>query len=345
MREKPKLIDPIILEDIERIKYDLKKEHLQGKNFLVTGGAGFIGSWLCDLLISFDAEVTCLDNLSTGMNRNIDHLFGKSKFDLVNEDVCTFGTKGEFDYILHMASHASPEEYQVHPIETLRASSLGSVNMAELARKQDAAILFASTSEIYGDAEVVPTPETYWGKVNPVGPRSCYDEGKRFAEALFIAYYKEYGLDVKIARIFNTFGPRLREDGLYGRAMSRFITQALTNKPITIYGDGKQTRSFCYVSDTVRGLMLLTLSEKAKGEVVNVGNFQEVTILQLAEKIREVIKSTSKLTFHLLPKDDPKRRCPDTRKMEKLLEWKPKVSLEQGLKRTIEWFGKRPGLD
>jgi len=338
--EKPKLIDPIILEDIERIKGNLKKEYFQGNKFLATGGAGFIGSWLCDLLISLDAEVICLDNLSTGINRNIDHLFDKPKFDFVNDDVCTFKTGDEFDYILHMASHASPEEYQTHPIETLRASSVGSVNMAELARKRDATVLFASTSEIYGDAEVVPTPETYWGKVNPIGPRSCYDEGKRFAEALFMAYHKEYGLDVKIARIFNTFGPRLREDGLYGRAMSRFITQALTNKPITIYGDGMQTRSFCYISDTIMGLILLTTSKKTDGEVVNVGNPQEVTILQLAKRIKELTKSRSHLTFHLLPKDDPKRRCPNTSKIEKLLGWKPKISLEQGLERTIKWFAK-----
>jgi UDP-glucuronate decarboxylase len=291
--------------------------------------------------MSLDVEVTCLDNLSTGINRNIDHLFGKSKFDFVNEDVCTFGTKGEFDYILHMAGHASPEEYQVHPIETLRASSLGSVNMAELARRLDATILFASTSEVYGDAEVVPTPETYWGKVNPIGPRSCYDEGKRFAEALFMAYHKEYGLNVKVVRIFNSFGPRLREDGLYGRAMSRFIKQALANKPITIYGDGTQRRSFSYISDTVTGLILLATNEKAKGEVVNVGNAQEITILRLAKKIRELTKSKSSLTFHPLPEDDPKRRCPDTNKMEKLLGWKTKISLEQGLKRTIMWFRRR----
>ena len=315
--------------------------NFEGKNALVTGGAGFIGSWLCDLLISLDADVTCLDNLSTGIDRNIDHLFDKSKFDFVNEDVCTFETRGEFDYILHMASHASPEEYQVHPIETLRASSLGSVNMAELARRLDATILFASTSEVYGDAEVVPTPETYWGKVNPIGPRSCYDEGKRFAEALFMAYHKEYGLNVKVVRIFNSFGPRLREDGLYGRAMSRFIKQALANKPITIYGDGTQRRSFSYISDTITGLILLATNEKAKGEVVNIGNAQEITILRLAKKIRELTKSKSSLTFHPLPKDDPKRRCPDTNKMEKLLEWKPKISLEQGLKRTIIWFRRR----
>jgi len=313
----------------------------EGKRVLVTGGAGFIGSWLCDVLFSSNAEVACLDNLSTGMMRNIDHLMGKPKFEFLNADVCTFETKNKIDYIFHMASHASPKEYQTHPIETLRTNSLGSVNMAELARKKDTTILFASTSEVYGDAEIVPTPETYWGNVNPVGPRSCYFEGKRFAEALFMAYHRQYGLDVKIARIFNSFGPRLREDGLYGRAVSRFIKQALANKPITIYGDGTQTRSFGYVTDTIVGLMLLTVNEKAEGEVVNIGNSQEITVLQLAKRIKELTKSKSRLIFHPLPEDDPKRRCPDTGKMEKLLRWKPKISLEKGLERTIKWFVKR----
>lgn len=332
------MIDQIIVEDINKIKRDLKGSSFEGKRVLVTGGAGFIGSWLCDVLISSNAEVTCLDNLSTGIKRSVDHLVGKRRFKFVNADVGTFTTKDEYDYIFHMASHASPEEYQKHPIETLRTSSLGSTIMAELARKQDATILFASTSEVYGDAEVVPTPETYWGNVNPIGPRSCYDEGKRFAEALFMAYFKQYGLDVRIARIFNTFGPRLREDGLYGRAVSRFITQALANKPITVYGDGTQTRSFCYITDTIAGLFLLTLSEKARGEVVNVGNHEEITILQLAKKIKELTKSRAELTFHPLPKDDPKRRCPDTSKMVNLLGWKPRISLEEGLNRTILWF-------
>jgi len=332
------LIDQIIREDIGRIKRNLKKENFEEKGFLVSGGAGFIGSWLCDVLASYNLKVSCLDNLSTGVMRNIDHLVGKSKFEFVNSDVCTFKTTDEYDYILHMASHASPEEYQKHPIETLRANSHGSVNMAELARKLDAKVLFSSTSEIYGDAEVVPTPETYWGNVNPIGPRSCYDEGKRFAEALFMAYHEQYGLNVKIARIFNSFGPRLREDGLYGRAVSRFIKQALTNEPITVYGDGTQTRSFCYVTDTITGLMLLIANEKTKGEVVNIGNSQEVTILQLASKVKELARSSSQLIFHPLPKDDPRRRCPDTSKMEMLLGWKPNVSFEEGLERTIAWF-------
>ena len=335
------MIDRIIIEDIEKVKCSVKGDFFAGKKVLVTGGAGFIGSWLCDVLVSFGAEVTVIDDLSTGRTKNIDHLMGNSKFKLIKSDVCKFKGEKKFEIILHMAGHASPDEYQQHPIETLQTSALGTENMAELARKNDAVLLFASTSEVYGDAEVVPTPESYWGKVNPIGPRSCYDEGKRFAEALLVAYHKQYCLDVKIPRIFNSYGPRLREDGLYGRAMSRFILQALTNQPITVYGDGKQTRSFSYITDTVTGLMLLTASAKAKGEVVNIGNAQEVAILELANKIKEVTKCKSSVTFYPLPKDDPKRRCPDTGKLEKLVGWKPNVSFEEGLKRTITWFSQK----
>ena len=212
--------------------------------------------------------------------------------------------------------------------------------MAELARKNDATLLFASTSEVYGDTEVIPTPETYWGKVNPIGPRSCYDEGKRFAEALLMAYSRQYGLDVRVARIFNSYGPRLREDGLYGRALSRFIVQALSNQTITVYGDGKQTRSFCYITDTVTGLLLLATNPEAKGEVVNIGNTREVAILELAQKIKEETNCKSTIEFYPLPKDDPKRRCPDTSKLERLVGWVPGVGLEEGLKRTILWFSK-----
>jgi UDP-glucuronate decarboxylase len=336
------VIDNIIREDLESIKSLVKKDAFAGKKVLVTGGAGFIGSWLCDVLISVGAQVVAVDDLSTGRMKNIGHLTKKPKFKLVKCDVCAFQSKEKFDFIFHMAAHASPEEYQAHPIETLQTSSFGSANMAELARKNDATLVFASTSEVYGDAEVVPTPESYWGKVNPIGPRSCYDEGKRFAEALLIGYHKQYGLDLKIPRIFNSYGPRLREDGLYGRAMSRFIMQALADDPITVYGDGKQTRSFCYVTDTVTGLMLLTTNEKAKGEVANIGNTQEVTILELATRIKEITKCKSPVTFHPLPKDDPKRRCPDTTKLEAFLGWKPQVELEEGLKRTITWFSLKP---
>jgi UDP-glucuronate decarboxylase len=335
------LIDEVILEDVEGIKGDLKRGDFWGKLVLVTGGAGFIGSWLCDVLVSFGAEVDCLDNLSTGKQENIDHLLEKSKFRFINEDVCAFKTDLKYDYILHLASRASPEEYQKHPIETLQANSIGSYNMLELARKHDARILFASTSEVYGDADVFPTPESYWGRVNPVGPRSCYDEGKRFGEALFMAYHRLYGLDVRVARIFNSYGPRLRAEGAYGRAISRFITQALANKPLTVYGDGTQTRSFCYITDTIIGLLLLLANEGARGEVVNVGNAEEVTILELAQSIKQLTGSASPITFHPLPEDDPRRRCPDIGRAESLLGWKPKINLEEGLDRTVRWFQRR----
>lgn len=210
--------------------------------------------------------------------------------------------------------------------------------MLELARKHDSKILFASTSEVYGDAQVVPTSETYWGNVNPTGMRSCYDEGKRFGEALFMAYHRQYGLDVRIARIFNSYGPRLRAEGAYGRVVSRFITQALAGQPLTLYGDGKQTRSFCYITDTAKGLLLFLANEGARGEVLNVGNYEEVTILELAQRIRRLANSTSSITFYPLPKDDPKRRCPDMDRTQRLLGWKPRISLEQGLVRTIRWF-------
>ncbi|MBA7495476.1 UDP-glucose 4-epimerase [subsurface metagenome] len=338
------MIDSIILEDLRKIRGFLKKGDFEGKRVLVTGGAGFVGSWICDVLVSSDAEVHCLDNFATGKTENVDHLLGKVGFKLVDEDVCNFKTEVKYDYVLHLASRASPEEYQQHPIKTLQANSLGSYNVLELARKSDAGILFASTSEVYGDAEVVPTPETYWGNVNPVGPRSCYDEGKRFGEALFMAYHWEYGLDVRIARIFNTFGPRLRAEGAYGRAVSRFIIQALSNQPMTVYGDGSQSRSFCYVADTVLGLLLFCADEGASGEVLNIGNPKEITILELAHKIKQMTGSASPVTFHPLPEDDPRRRCPDIGKAERLLGWKPEVSLEQGLHRTITWFQRNERL-
>jgi UDP-glucuronate decarboxylase len=332
------MIDSIVQEDVEKVRSVLRKGDFENKSVLITGGAGFIGSWICDVIVDFNAEVTCLDDFSTGKRENIDHLLGKFGFKFVEGDVCNFQSKVKFDYVLHLASRASPEEYQQHPIKTLKANSFGSYNMLELARKNDAKILFASTSEVYGDAQMIPTPETYWGNVNPIGVRSCYDEGKRFGEALFMAYYRQYGLDVRIARIFNSYGPRLRSEGAYGRAVSRFITQALTGQPLTVYGDGMQTRSFCYISDTVTGLFLFLMSEKIRGEVVNIGNPEEITILELAQRIKRLTNSASPITFHSLPKDDPKRRCPDINNAQKLLGWKPKISLEDGLVRTITCF-------
>jgi len=293
------------------------------------------------MLVGFGANVVVVDDLSTGRIKNIDHLTKTPSIKFIRSDVCVFESNDKFDFILHMAGHTSPNEYQVHPIETLQASALGSFRMCELARVNDATLMFASTSEVYGDTEVVPTPESYWGMVDPNGPRSCYVEGKRFAEALLMAYFRKYGLDVRIPRIFDSYGPRLREEGIYGRVISRFIVQALTNRPITVYGDGKQTRSFCYVTDTVTGLMLLMINPRAKGEVVNVGSTKEVTILELVDKVIEATKCKSTIKFQPLPKDDPKRRCPDANKLERLVGWKPNVSLEEGLERTITWFSRK----
>ncbi len=333
-------MDKIVAADLEKIKGVVKSDFYAGKKVLVSGGAGFIGSWICDVLMGFGCEVTVVDDFSTGRMKNIQHLIAEQRFKLIKANVQVFDSQDKFDIIFHMAAHASPEEYMTHPIETIQTSALGTQKIAELTRKNDATLLFASTSEVYGDAELIPTPETYWGKVNPIGPRSCYDEGKRFGEALLMAYYKEYGLDVKIPRIFNSYGPRLREDGLYGRALSRFILQALTNQPITVYGDGLQTRSFCYISDTVTGLMLLTATSKVKGEAVNLGNTKEVTILELAQRIKTVTGCSSDIVFQPKQVDDPQRRSPDTSKLESLVGWEPGVSFENGLKKTVDWFVK-----
>jgi UDP-glucuronate decarboxylase len=335
------MLDKTIQEDIHAIIGDVDKTAFAEKRVLVTGGAGFLGSILCDVLLNLDSQVVCLDDFSTGRKQNIGHLSNQARFKLLKRDAATFRSAEKFDWIFHFAGHASPDEYQAHPIATLRTSSLGSEAMAELARKNDAVLVFASTSEVYGDAEVIPTPETYWGKVNPVGPRSCYDEGKRFAEALLLAYHSQYGLDVRLPRIFNSYGPRLREDGLYGRAMSRFIMQALAGEPITVYGDGKQTRSFSYVTDTLTGILRLATTEGGSGEVTNVGSNQEVSILTLAMKIRKLTKTRSPIVFKPLPKDDPKRRCPDTTKLERLTGWTPKVEFDDGLKRMIDWFSSK----
>lgn len=332
------MIDETILDDIHEVKREIKPEPFIDKDILVTGGAGFIGSYLCDMFIELGARVTCLDEFSTGLVENIDHLKNRKCFKLVKADVSKFEDEVKYDYVLHFASRASPEDYQLHPVETLLANSLGSFRMLELTRKCDAMILFASSSEVYGDAKDIPTPETYWGNVNPVGIRSSYDEGKRFAEALFMAYHHEYGTNTKIVRIHNTYGPRLRADGYYARALSRFILQALKGTDLTVYGDGSQTRSFCYITDTVLGILSILTNEKCKGEVINIGSPYETSILNLAKTIREMVGSSSSITFHPLPEDDPKRRCPDVTKAREILGWTPKTSLEDGLRRSIKWF-------
>jgi len=335
------MIDEIVLEDVNHVVNGFKRDAFQDKYVLITGGAGFLGSYLCDTLLRLGAEVTCLDNFSTGLLENVDHLLANRKFRLIKADVSTFRDGGKFDFVLHLASRASPEDYQLYPIETLLANSKGSYRMLELARKHDSVILFASSSEVYGDPEVIPTPEDYLGNVNHLGVRSCYVEGKRFSEALFTAFHRKYGLDVRIVRIFNTFGPRLRGDGFYGRVLSRFILQALKGNNLTVYGDGTQTRSFCYVSDMVNGILLDLVSSEAKGMVLNLGSSFEVSILDAAKSVMKIVGCSSGISFHPLPEDDPKRRCPDISKAREILRWEPRVSFDRGLERTVSWFRKR----
>lgn len=307
------------------------------KTVMVTGGAGFIGSHLCRFLLGKGYRVIAVDNFLTGDEANIADLRGNSNFELINHDMCLPLVIGEdIRYILHFASPASPIDYAELPIQTLKVGAIGTHNALGIARAKKAVFLLASTSEVYGDPLVHPQPESYWGNVNPVGPRGVYDEAKRFAEAMTIAYRKVNGMDTKIARIFNTFGPSMRKRD--GRVVPNFITQALSNKPLTVYGDGKQTRSFCYISDLVEGIYALMLS--GVNEPVNIGNPEEHTILELAGMVKGLAGSGSRIVFKPLPVDDPKTRCPDITKAKKLLNWQPKVSAEDGLKKTVEWFRK-----
>ena len=301
---------------------------------LVTGGAGFIGSWLCEELVKDGFHVICLDNLSTGKRKNISHL-SNDNFEFIECDV-TKPICVNVDCVFHLASPASPVDYQKLPIETSMANSLGTYNILNLAKNNNARFLLASTSEIYGNPLEHPQRETYCGNVNPIGIRSCYDESKRFAESLTMSFYRKYDLDVRIARIFNTFGPRMRKDD--GRAIPNFITQALTCNDITVYGNGKQTRSFCYVDDMIDGLMKLMFTEGLNGEVFNLGNPDERTIINVAKMIKELTHSRSNIVFKPLPKDDPLRRKPDITKAKKLLKWSPKIDFLVGLKKTIDWF-------
>ena len=308
---------------------------MKQKTTLITGGAGFLGSHLCDYLLEKGHFVICMDDFVTGNKDNIKHLLNNKRFKFVNHNVTQFiDVEEDIDYILHFASPASPTDYQQIPIHTLKVGSLGTHNALGLALKKKATFLLASTSEIYGDPLVSPQPESYWGNVNPVGPRGCYDEAKRFAEALTMAYYRTHKLDVKIVRIFNTYGPRMRKND--GRAIPTFINQALNNEDITVFGDGSQTRSFCYVSDLIDGIYKLLMSKA--NEPVNLGNPTEMTVAALAKEIIELTKSKSKIVFKPLPVDDPKIRRPDITKAKRLLNWSPKVSLEEGLQKTISFF-------
>ena len=306
---------------------------------VVTGGAGFLGSHLCDFLINEGHNVICIDNLITGNTDNITHLMGNEKFQFIHHDVTNYiFIEGKLDAILHFASPASPIDYQELPIQTLKVGSLGTHKALGLAKEKKAKFLLASSSEVYGDPLVSPQKEDYWGNVNCVGPRGVYDESKRFAEAMVMAYHYYHKIDTKIARIFNTYGARMRKKD--GRVVPAFINQALEGKPITVFGDGTQTRSFCYVSDMIQGIYKLLLSNI--NEPINLGNPQEMTINDFAKLILKLTKSKSKVIHKLLPVDDPKIRQPDITRAKKLLNWSPRVPLEEGLQKAIEYFKKKP---
>jgi dTDP-glucose 4,6-dehydratase len=302
---------------------------------LITGGAGFLGSHLCELFLARGHEVICMDNFITGSPRNVEHLFGRDGFSFVKYDVTNYiHVDGALDYVLHFASPASPIDYLEKPIQTLKVGSLGTHKTLGLAKDRNARYLIASTSEVYGDPLVHPQKEDYWGNVNPVGPRGVYDEAKRFAEAMTMAYHRFHGVETRIVRIFNTYGERMRVRD--GRVVPAFISQALRDEPLTVFGDGSQTRSFCYVSDLVEGIYRLLMSDEAMP--TNIGNPSEMTVLQFAQQIKRLVGTSAPIEFRPLPEDDPKIRRPDITKARQLLGWEPVVPLEEGLKRTIDYF-------
>ena len=310
------------------------------RRVLVTGGTGFIGSHLCDRLIADGADVLCVDNLFSSSKSNIDHLRGHPRFEFVRHDV-TLPLVVEVDEIYHLACPASPVHYQRDPVHTTKTAVVGSINMLGLAKRTGAKILLASTSEVYGDPEVHPQTEEYVGSVNPIGPRACYDEGKRCAETLFFDYRRQHDLDIKVVRIFNTYGPRMQRDD--GRVVSNFVVSALAGEPLSVYGEGSQTRSFCYIDDLVEGLVRMMATDHDVTGPINLGNPQEVTVAELAELTIALTRSPSTLTRHPLPADDPRRRQPDISKAEALLAWKPTIDLATGLQRTVDWFSEHMG--
>jgi dTDP-glucose 4,6-dehydratase len=308
---------------------------MKTKTCLITGGAGFIGSHLCERMLSDGMRVICMDNTITGSRKNTAGILKNKNFTFIQHDVTKrINVAAKLDYVLHFASIASPADYVRYPIQTLKVGTLGTHNALGLAKSKGATFMLASTSEVYGDPEVNPQPESYWGSVNPVGIRSCYDESKRCAEALAMAYHREHGLDTKIVRIFNTYGPRMRKND--GRVVPAFINQALEGKPLTVFGKGDQTRSFCYVSDMIEGIVRLLKSDI--NDPVNIGNPEEITILEFAKKVIKLINSGSRIEYKSLPENDPKTRCPDITKAKKELGWKPQVGLEKGLGLTIDFF-------
>jgi dTDP-glucose 4,6-dehydratase len=307
---------------------------------LITGGAGFLGSHLCDRFIEEGHEVICMDNLVTGNTENIEHLFelGQERFRFVKYDVTDYiHVNGDLDYVLHFASPAAPDDYLRLPIQTLKVGALGTHKALGLAKAKDARFLLASTSEVYGDPLVHPQPEDYWGNVNPIGQRGVYDEAKRFAEALAMAYHRYHGVETRIVRIFNTYGPRMRTDD--GRALPTFMSQALRGDPLTVYGDGSQTRAFCYVDDLVEGIYRLLMSDET--EPVNIGNPDEITIKEFAEEIIEITGTGSSITYEELPTDDPQVRQPDISRAKEILDWEPTVDRREGLRRTLDYFKKK----
>lgn len=308
---------------------------VNAKRVLVTGGAGFIGSHLCRRLLNDGNEVLCVDNFLTGQKRNIKSLLDDYRFEFIRHDI-NERLYVQVDQIYNLACPASPIHYQFDPVATLQTSVIGTINMLELARRTHACILQASTSEIYGDPEVHPQPESYWGSVNPIGPRACYDEGKRCAETVFFDYRREYDVNIKVARIFNTYGPQMHVSD--GRVVSNFIVQSLKGEPLTIYGDGRQTRSLCYIDDLIEALTRLMSQPKEFSGPVNLGNPQEISVLELAETIRSLCNSKSQIVFQPLPQDDPQRRQPDISLARKTLGWEPRTPLKDGLLRTIEYF-------
>ena len=344
-------MNKIIEGDIKTIADSLKTfdKKIKGKTFLVTGGAGFLGSWVCDVLHSFDANIICVDNLISGSKTNIQHLIEEKTFRFIEQDVCgNLELKENIDYIIHMACIASPPQYQKFPIETLNSSIIGTMKMLELAKeKKIKAFLFSSTSEVYGNppSEKIPTPENYPGYTFSYGPRSMYDEGKRAAEAYLYAHFLQFkSPSIMIARIFNTFGPRLdiKLPSAYGRALIKFVRQALNDQQITVYGDGNQTRSFCYITDQIEGLLKFLLMDDIDFEIVNIGNDKETSIIDLSNKIKSITKSNSRIVCNSPPEfdtiNDPLRRCPDISKARNIFNFNPRVGLEEGLKRTVEWM-------
>lgn len=326
-------------EDLCVIGRNLKDFSFEDQRVLITGGAGFLGSWMCETLINCGAYVTCIDNFSSGQKTNIQSMMDNERFLFIEHDISMpLSVEPPIDYVFHMASRASPFEFEHYPIQILKANTMGMLVALGIAKKHHARIIYTSTSEVYGNPEIVPTPESYNGNVNPTGLRGCYDEAKRCGEAYVTAYHRQYHLNTRIARIFNTYGPRIRMDGIYGRVIPRFINQALTGTPLTVFGDGSQTRSFTYITDQIEGLLRLAALDSAEGLVINIGNVNEITVRELAKKIISLTGSKSPLTFHPLPEGDPLRRRPDITLAKGILGWVPGISLETGLKRTIEWI-------